>query len=274
MDIEANDVHPPVDRGGPGETQLADGPDRIGTFLSQIRMAGIGLAIAVGYFLYAAIFMWGLLGFGIAALVRLFVPDVAHVSLIASVGLTVGPFFLVLALLRAIFKQPRKAQVARMLSFIAKLYPPSEDASALERRRYHASLPVALRFALTGLYLSSLIIIIGFAATVTLAYCELYGPSDLFNVKNGDPSALSIVQHFLFWLNVPTDMLLFEAPSTYGIRLSDLQTNGMAYGFLTFVLFFRVVLVSAVVNLVYLVVTTRLDPDSDVTYEEVMSPAH
>jgi len=62
-------------------------------------------------------------------------------------------------------------------------------------------------------------------------------------------------------------------PSTYGLRLSELQANPDAYGFLTFVLFFRIVLVSAVVNLVYVVMRSRIARDSGVTIEETLVPA-
>ncbi|MEM9029755.1 MAG: hypothetical protein AAGC70_15450 [Pseudomonadota bacterium] len=244
--------------------------DRAKMVFAHLRMGVIGLGIAFGYFCAAAIVFWGVLGLGIAALLQLCFASLGEMPLFAAAGITVAPVLLVLSLLRAIFKQPKKAHVTRVVNYIAKLYPPRPTATEIQRRRYLSALPTAVKVALSGVYLASLVIMIGFAAAMTVGYGHVYAPTDLFNVTAGDDSARSIIQNFLFWLNVPFDLLLLDAPGTFGVRLTALQANGSAYGFLTVILLFRLLLVSAVINLVYLVVTTKFDPDSQVTFEQAM----
>jgi len=251
----------------PAETKARD---RAGLLFAHLRMGILGLGIAIGYLLFAVCLFWGVLGLGIAALLQLGFAGLRELPLIAAAGLTVAPVLLTLSLVRAIFKQPKKEQVTRIVNYIAQLYPPRPDATDIQRRRHVSSLPTAVKVALIGIYLSSLVIMIGFAAAMTVGYGHLFSPAALFAVKAGDESARSIVQNFLFWLNVPFDFLLLEAPSTYSVRLTPLQANPSAYGFLTLILLFRLLLVSAVVNLVYLIVTTKPDPDAEITFEQAM----
>jgi hypothetical protein len=270
LDASAEAATSDADMQASGSAQVHGARDRAGALFAHLRMGALGLGITIGYFVFAAVVFWGFLGLGITALLQLCFAGLREMPLFAASGVTVAPVLLTLSLLRAIFKQPEKTQVARVVNYIAKLYPPREDATDLQRRWYLGSLPTAVKVALTGVYSASLVIMIGFAAAVTVGYGDLYSPADLFVVKAGDDSARSIVQNFLFWLNVPFEFLLLEAPSTYGVRITELQANGSAYGFLTLILLFRVLLVSAVINLVYLVIMTKFDPDAEITYEQAV----
>lgn len=246
------------------------GPGRLQRLYNHLRMACLGIGVSLGYFIFAAAVIWGILGLGIASLLRLATPNLADLSLLAAVGATVAPFFIVLSIIRAAFKRPRPQQIRQILAFIANLYPPGEDASAVEKAHHTGRFTTAVRVGLCGIYTSSLLIIIGFAATASLGYSELYSPSDLFAVASDDPKSLSIAHHFLFWLNIPFDLFLLDAPSTFGIRLTDLQPNATAYGFLTLILIFKLVLVSAVVNLVYLVLTTQPATGQQLSINDVL----
>lgn len=64
-------------------------------------------------------------------------------------------------------------------------------------------------------------------------------------------------QHLVYWLSIPFDLFLLDAPSLFGFNLTDLEPNRSIMAFLVGVFLFKTILVATVFKLIYAAMTFK-----------------
>jgi len=192
-----------------------------------------------------------LLGWGASAIIPAFqgVPTLPLVMILTGVVLLIGDMIYMLF---------RPNKLRQNLFALYELIPVQKTNEFLTPEQYHHSMRAMLR----GMILSMFIIIVAFesayAAAVSWGLQTMYPDLTLFAGTN-NPSP---VAHFIFWLGVPFELFLLDAPSLFGFNLSDLSPNREVIGLLIGVFVFKTILVATSIRLFLEAIRFKaLDPD-------------
>lgn len=212
---------------------------------------GFGLlAVAGALYVGAA----GLVGW----LVQRFVPGLSEFPVLPSVMVLVGSVLLVVDVWYTVIRSGRLERMIRDVHHQSvKWVTPNEENAEID--------PIVFRHAGRGFASGYLAGFLGgmlvfhslYAAAVSWGLSQMMPDMALFASGNGQ----GFLAHFVFWLAVPFDLFLLEAPSTFGFNPSPLQPNPGLFGFLLAVFAFKTLLVASVVRLV--LAALRYDPDEE-----------
>jgi len=110
-----------------------------------------------------------------------------------------------------------------------------------------------VRGYLTG-FLSGIVLFHSFYAA-----CASWGISELVPgvVVFASVQDAGFWQHLVYWISIPFDLFLLDAPSLFGFNLTDLEPNRSVIAFLVGVFLFKTILVATVFKLIYAAMTFK-----------------
>ncbi len=228
--------------------------------LRGVRLKVMAFGFAYGFVLLA---IAGLLYVGAAALAgwlaQRFVPGLSNLPVLPSVMVLVGSLLLLVDIYYMVIRAGRLNRLIRDVHHQSLGWvTPHQPGNTVD--------PVVIRevgrgFAsgyLAGFLGGMLVFHSLYAAAVSWGISQMMPDIPLFASGNDE----GFPAHFLFWLAVPLDLFLLDAPTLFGFSPSPLEPNPGLVVFLIAMFAFKTLLVASVVRLV--LTALRYEPDEDV----------
>ncbi len=225
----------------------------IGRSAGSLVMGLLGFGLGFGMFaLMATAYVGGalLIGWGISSVV----PALAGFPVFPTVMMLTGAVLLILDVIYVVFR-PKKLRDT-MLALYAqapKDWNTTEVHENLSPRQAEAMMVASVRGMIFGFMAVMLVFESFYAAAVSWGFQESQSGLSLFE----DMENPNLLAHFVFWLGVPFDLFLLDAPSLFGFPLSDLEPDRTTTVFLFGIFLFKTVLVANVVRLIFELVTFK-----------------
>ncbi len=213
------------------------------------------LGFVIGFLVFAflsAVYLSGalLLGWGVSRVV----PSLAGFPVLPTVMILTGTVLLILDMVYLLFRPGKiRMSVLSLYESAPADWNTKEVRANLTPRQAEAMMIASVRGMILGLMAVTLVFECLYAASISWGLQQINPEMALFAGKDA-PGAWS---HFIFWLGVPFDLFLLDAPSLFGFALSDLEPDRSAIAFLFGIFLFKTVLVTSVIRLVFELVRFR-----------------
>ncbi|MEM6899207.1 MAG: hypothetical protein AAF583_05485 [Pseudomonadota bacterium] len=203
--------------------------------------AAIGLVSALLIFGgIATVYLGGALLLGWAA--ASFVPALQGYPTLAVAMVLTGFVLLAIDVIYLVFR-PQKMRET-FLNLYNQL-PVNKDDEYLTLEQQEHFVRAFVRSMLLGFFIVIVVFESAYAASVSYGLQSMYPDLKPFTeTTEAGPFA-----HFVFWLAVPINLFLLEAPSEFGFSISDLSPNRDVLGLLIAVFLFKTVLVASSLRL-------------------------
>ncbi|MEM9178052.1 MAG: hypothetical protein AAGA89_00005, partial [Pseudomonadota bacterium] len=206
-------------------------------------LVGATIGLVSGLLIFggmATAYLGGALLLGWAA--ASFVPAFQGYPTLAVVMVLTGFVLLAIDFIYMIFR-PKK-----MRETFLKLYhqlPVNKDDEYLSLEQQEHFVRAIVRSMLLGFFIVTVVFESAYAASVSYGLQSMYPDLKLF----AEQTEVGPFAHFVFWLAIPIDLFLLDAPSEFGFGLSELSPNRDVLGLLIAVFVFKTVLVASSLRL-------------------------